>query len=98
MRQHFSANDDIRRFDKCPGQILVAILAAILAFFLAVTFPSTIHTARVGSEVTRSNGSVDITRFESDGFVQYIANSRCGFQEIEFSYWTDLLEYGFLQY
>ena len=38
---------EVGRFDKCPGQILVAVLGVALAFFLAVADLLTADTATV---------------------------------------------------
>ena len=57
---------EVGRFDKCPGQILIAVLGVALAFFLAVADLLTADTPAVRSEVSHTGKSPDVSGLKHD--------------------------------
>ena len=50
---------EVRRLDKCPGQILVAVLGIAFAFLFAVAQALAIDAARIGSELAGAGKPLD---------------------------------------
>jgi isocitrate/isopropylmalate dehydrogenase len=87
----------VGRFDKCPGQILIAVLGITLALFLAVADLLTADTATVRSEVSHTGKSPDVPGLKHDRERENLADPRHGFKKAELRTKLDSLCDGSLQ-
>src|SRR5258708_34840840 len=60
------ANGKVRRFDKCPRKILVAVLRVAFSFLPAVAFASAVHAATVRTEIADLGKTRNGSGFQHD--------------------------------
>ena len=68
------ADGKIRRLDKRPRQILVAVLHIALAFAFAVTQFLTAHTATVRGKIAHGRKAANLSRLQHDRHPQNLPN------------------------
>ena len=86
------AQREVGRFDKGPGEILVAVLAVAFALLLAVAGVHTVNTARVGGEVAGGSGNgVQNASFSFDALGNLLSRSDAVNGQAAQSYGYDLL-------
>ncbi len=69
------ANREVSRFNKGPGQVLVAVFGVTPALALAIAQLLAIHTTTVRGKVTNLGKALDIARLQHDGHAQYQTDS-----------------------
>src|SRR5438034_5841327 len=67
---------EIGRFDKRPGQILVAAFGVVLSLLLAVGSPLRLHRTAVAGEVAGLSKALDVAYLHRNGHAQYRSHSR----------------------
>ena len=90
-------NSEVRRLDKGPGEISIAILAIVFALLFTVAFPPAIDAAAIRSVIAWSLETVDIAGFQQYHLGQDITDARCRFQAFETNHGVDLGQDRFLE-
>jgi hypothetical protein len=78
LNPRMKTDREVGRFDKGPGQILIAVLGIAAAFAFAVADFLTAYTAAVGSKVSDARKSPDVAGLQHDGQCQNLPNPRNG--------------------
>ena len=76
LRFRTVAQGKMGRFNKRPGQVLVAVLGIAFPFLLAVARMLTIDAACIRSKVTRAGKAINRSRLQQDRRGQYPNNAR----------------------
>ena len=75
FRLRTEARREVRRLDKRPRQVLVAVLGIAFAFLLAVTQAHTVATVRIGGEISHLGKATDAADLEQDDDGQHLADT-----------------------